>query len=146
MRAKSFYARSGDLTSAGKILSVILMVVIFSAAVVITGPEVGAAESADVVVVRISGLAFTPAEIVVSPGTTVRWINDDPFAHDVTSGSVVEGRRARQVAESRLPDGKFHSGAYGKGHGFEFTFKNAGTYPYFCTIHPIMTGSVSVVR
>ncbi len=99
-----------------------------------------------VVVVRIKGLAFVPSVITVRPGTTVRWVNEDPFVHDVTSGSVVSGRRARQVRRSRTPDGKFRSGAFGGGSAFEQTFIETGDYPYFCTIHPIMTGVVKVVR
>lgn len=98
------------------------------------------------VTVRIKNLTFKPAEITVRPGTTVRWVNDDPFSHDVTSGSVVSGRKARQVEKSRHPDGRFHSGAYGAGNSFEQTFDEPGVYPYFCTIHPIMFGVVRVAK
>ncbi len=103
-------------------------------------------EGSHAAVVRVRNLAFVPQVITVRPGATVRWVNEDPFAHDVTSGSVVSGRRARQVKKSQAPDGKFRSGAYGKGLAFEHTFTEPGDYPYFCTIHPIMTGVVRVVR
>ncbi|MFQ5428088.1 MAG: plastocyanin/azurin family copper-binding protein [Thermodesulfobacteriota bacterium] len=129
-----------------KISSMLFITAIITGVLAGTDGTMRAADAEDIVVVRITGLTFRPAEITVEPGTTVRWVNEDPFTHDVTSGRVVEGRKARQVRESRLPDGKFHSGAYGKGHGFEFTFKKAGIYPYFCTVHPVMTGSVSVVK
>ncbi len=99
-----------------------------------------------VVVVRIKNLGFDPTDITIRPGTTVRWVNEDPFSHDVTSGTVVSGRRARQVAKSRTPDGRFHSGAYGQGKTYERRFDKTGEYPYFCTIHPIMTGVVRVVK
>ena len=101
-----------------------------------------------VVVVHVKGLAFEPATLLVSPGTTVRWVNEDPFTHDVTSGTVVSGRRARQVSKdkSMAPDGRFRSGAYGEGGTFEYTFTEPGEYPYFCTIHPIMRGVVRVER
>jgi plastocyanin len=136
----------------GKMKSMrIFFIVLF--AVLLTGgallPRPGALAGggdSDVVVVRIKNLAFVPSVITVRPGTTVRWINEDPFAHDVTSGSVVSGRRARQVKRSRTPDGRFRSGAYGGGGAFEQTFTEPGDYPYFCTIHPIMTGVVKVVR
>lgn len=119
---------------------------VIMAFLMIAGGTVYASGTGDVVVVRLSSLAFSPPEIKVRPGTTVRWVNDDPFPHDVTSGRVVEGRKARQVKKSRLPDGKFHSGAYGTGEVFEHVFTEEGTYPYFCTIHPIMRGLVRVVR
>ena len=50
----------------------------------------------------------------VPVGTTVRWVNHDPFTHDVTSGISILGREARQVEKTKLPDGKFSSGLFGK--------------------------------
>jgi len=99
-----------------------------------------------VAVVQIKGLAFVPPVLTVRPGTTLRWVNEDPFAHDVTSGSVVSGRKARQVRNTRIPDGRFRSGTFGGGRAFEQTFSEPGEYPYFCTIHPIMTGVVRVME
>jgi len=129
-----------------KIFKSVLPAVVFVALIVTAGSTVKAAGPEDVVIVHISNLAFSPAEITVKPGTKVRWVNDDPFPHDVTSGSVVSGRRARQVKKSSNPDGKFHSGSYGRESSFQHVFTEAGSYSYFCTIHPIMTGLVRVAR
>jgi len=122
-----------------------LAAILIAAALAGGGPAMAGSDDT-LVIVRITNLTFKPAEITVRPGTTVRWVNDDPFAHDVTSGSVVSGRSARQVAKSSHPDGRFHSGGYGEGDSFEQTFDKPGKYPYFCTIHPIMTGLVTVVK
>ncbi len=129
-----------------KIFKSLCSAVLLSALVMTAGSTALAAGTEDVVVVHISNLAFSPAEITVKPGTTVRWVNDDPFSHDVTSGSVVSGRRARQVSRSTNPDGRFHSGSYGKDSSFRHVFTEEGSYPYYCTIHPIMMGLVRVVR
>jgi len=130
-----------------KIFLMLGLAALLMAATLITG-DVASAGSTDnpVIIVKIKNLAFSPAAITIRKGTTVRWINEDPFAHDVTSGNVVGGRKARQVSKSRRADGRFHSGAYGEGGRFEQTFDRVGSYPYFCTIHPIMTGVVKVER
>ncbi len=127
-------------------LFIFLLSAIFFAAGPLTGGTAMAGSDDTLVIVKIINLAFVPAEITIHPGDTVRWVNEDPFSHDVTSGSVVSGRRARQVSKSRHPDGRFHSGTYGQGGSFEQTFDDAGEYPYFCTIHPIMHGTVKVVK
>ena len=74
-----------------------------------------------------------PAEISVGVGETVTWSNDDTAAHTVTSGSAVDG-----------PDGVFDSSLFMAGKTFEHTFDTAGTYPYFCMVHPWMNGVVIV--
>ncbi len=61
-------------------------------------------------------------------GTTVRWVNDDAFAHSV-------------VAD----DGSFVSDRIEPGEWFEFTFESAGEFAYICGLHPSMTASISVV-
>ncbi len=129
-----------------KIFFIFFLAVILTAAASMAATPAVAGSDDGLVIVRIKNLAFVPAEITIRPGTTVRWVNEDPFSHDVTSGSVVSGRRARQVAKTRHPDGKFHSGTYGQGNSFEQTFDDVGSYPYFCTIHPIMFGTVKVVK
>jgi plastocyanin len=71
--------------------------------------------------------AFNPSPVTVPAGTTVRWTNDDSIAHDVTSNTNV-----------------WASGNIAPGAHFDFTFQTAGTYPYHCTIHPGMVGTVTV--
>ena len=76
---------------------------------------------------------YLPFEINVAIGATVSWINDDSAAHTVTSGTVDAG--ITNVFDSSL---------FMAGDVFEFTFDEAGTYDYFCMIHPWMTGIVNV--
>ena len=71
--------------------------------------------------------AFNPNPIMVSVGATVTWTNSDTIAHTATSNT-----------------GAFDSGLIGAGGQFSFTFQSAGTFPYHCTIHPGMMGSVVV--
>ena len=76
--------------------------------------------------------AYQPNPIEVSIDDTITWTNDDIAQHTVTSG------------ESGEPDGKFDSGLMSTGATFEHTFTEAGEYPYFCTLHPNMVGTVIV--
>ena len=67
-------------------------------------------------------------------GGTVTWENTDTAAHTTTSGTAVQG-----------PDGVFDSSLImAGGASFSHTFDTAGTYDYFCMVHPWMTGSVIV--
>jgi plastocyanin len=74
-----------------------------------------------------------PHEVTISVGDTVSWSNDDSAAHTVTSGSVDAGLT-----------GVFDSGLFVSNSRFEFTFDKAGTFDYFCMVHPWMTGVVIV--
>jgi len=76
---------------------------------------------------------FLPYEVTVAVGTTVTWSNDDTAAHTVTSGNISDG-----------VDGLFDSSIFMSGTTFEFTFSDAGSYDYFCMVHPWMTGIVNV--
>jgi len=113
------------------------------ASAVIAGADVATAAT-DVVTIEIANLQFSPAEVTIAPGTTVRWINLDPVEHDVTSGKSINGRASRGLSQTKFPDGIFSSGLFGKQGTFSYTFKAAGEHPYFCSIHPFMTGVVTV--
>ena len=76
---------------------------------------------------------YMPHKIIISRGSTVSWSNDDTAAHTVTSGTPEEG-----------PDGIFDSGLFMAGNTFSHTFENAGTFDYFCMVHPWMEGIVVV--
>jgi nitrite reductase (NO-forming) len=76
--------------------------------------------------------AYQPNPVQVSVGGTVTWTNDDTQPHTVTSGEAV------------TPDGNFDSGIMAPAATFDFTFTEAGEYPYFCLLHPNMVGTVSV--
>jgi len=80
--------------------------------------------------VRVANFSFTPATLTVKVGTTVTWHFDQPSApHDVVSLSTPP------LFDSGTPRG---TGTY------SFTFTSPGTYPYVCTVHPYMRGTVVV--
>jgi len=76
---------------------------------------------------------WSPADITINVGDTVHWMNVDTVAHTVTGGSPANG-----------PSGVFDSSLLMADAAFAFTFDEAGSYDYFCMVHPWMTGSVSV--
>ena len=79
--------------------------------------------------VKIDNFSFGPASLTVAVGTTVTWTNRDDIPHTVVS----------------TDDAKtFKSKVLDTDEKFSFTFNKAGTYPYFCSIHPKMTGKVIV--
>lgn len=82
--------------------------------------------------VVIENEAFNPDSLDVDVGSTVTWFNNDDQAHTVTSGAA------------GAPDGYFDSGNIDANSSFSFTFDQPGTYTYFCSIHPNMTGTVNV--
>ena len=76
---------------------------------------------------------YSPYDVAVTIGETVIWSNDDTAVHTVTSGTINAGQT-----------GVFDSGLFMSGKTFEFTFNEAGTFDYFCMVHPWMTGIISV--
>ncbi|MDQ3968668.1 MAG: plastocyanin/azurin family copper-binding protein [Thermoproteota archaeon] len=76
--------------------------------------------------------AYAPNPVQVSVGDTVTWTNDDSQPHTATSG------------ENLNPDGMFDSGIMAPGATFEFTFTEAGEYPYFCLLYSNMVGTATV--
>jgi plastocyanin len=81
-------------------------------------------------VVEIKDNAFSPASLTVSAGSTVTWKNEDPYAHTVT----MQGANG------------FDSGSLDTGKTFTETFTTPGTYNYVCSIHPSMTGTITVTK
>ena len=77
--------------------------------------------------VKTDNFVFGPETITVPVGATVTWTNKDDIPH--TSVST---------------DGVFKSKVLDTDEQFSYTFTKAGTYPYYCTIHPKMTGKVLV--
>ena len=94
----------------------------------------GAGASASAACVT-ANTCFSPNPLNVAPGTTVTWKNTDTVSHYVTSGKPSDETTGTV----------FDSGNLIKpGSTYQFTFANAGTYDYFCTVHPWMTGQVIV--
>jgi plastocyanin len=79
--------------------------------------------------VKIDNFSFTPVTLTVTAGTTVTWTNRDDIPHTVVS---VDDPKA------------FKSKVMDTDERFSFTFSKAGTYTYFCSVHPKMTGTVVV--
>jgi len=76
---------------------------------------------------------FVPYEVTVVVGGKVTWSNGDSAAHTVTSGSAGGG-----------PTGVFDSSLFMAGTTFSHTFTDAGTFDYFCMVHPWMNGKIIV--
>ena len=77
--------------------------------------------------VSIQGLAFKPASVSVTAGTTVTWTNNDSVTHTITSDT-----------------GAFNSGNVAPGATYSYKFGQAGTFAYHCSIHTTMQGTVVV--
>src|SRR5262249_44526829 len=84
------------------------------------------ARAADVEV-KIDNFTFTPARITAKAGATITWINDDDIPHTIASSP-------------RL----FKSKALDTDDKYTFTFTTPGTYEYFCSLHPHMTGTIVI--
>jgi plastocyanin len=78
-------------------------------------------------VITIDNFTFTPKELTVAVGTTVKWVNHDDIPH-----TVVEKKTT------------FRSKALDTDDSYSFTFTSAGTFDYFCGLHPHMVGQVIV--
>lgn len=77
--------------------------------------------------VKIDNFVFSPNPLTVAVGSTIRWTNQDDIPHNVVSD-----------------DKSFKSKALDTDDTFTYTFTKPGTYTYFCSIHPKMTGKVIV--
>ena len=77
--------------------------------------------------VVIVNYAFSPVSVTIPVGGKVTWVNHDQVPH-----TVVE------------KDKKFHSSALDTDDSYSFTFNTPGVYQYFCTLHPTMTGTITV--
>lgn len=84
-------------------------------------PSAGSAD------IKIDNFSFGPQTVTVPVGTTVIWTNRDDIPHTVVSSDGVFKSKVRDTDEK-----------------FSYTFTKPGTYPYYCSIHPKMTGQVTV--
>ena len=77
--------------------------------------------------VRVDNFTFAPDTLTVPVNSTVTWVNKDDIPHVIAS-----------------TDGVFKSKALDTDQKFSYTFTKAGTYPYYCSIHPKMVGKIVV--
>ena len=111
--------------------NVCVLLLVATSAVLLPGSRAGseARPPAAQAEVKIDNFSFSPAELTVAAGTTVKWTNRDDIPHTVVSSEDTK------VFKSKVLD---------TDEKFSFTFSKPGTYPYFCSIHPKMTGKVAV--
>ncbi len=88
--------------------------------------------------VKMTGLTFSADTLKIRPNTVVVWTNTDKLFHTVTSGSYKDEERG-----ARFDSG--NSSLIAAGEKWEHKFTTAGTFDYFCRLHPRMMGQVVVV-
>jgi plastocyanin len=93
------------------------------------GLVASAQQKSETTEVKIDNFTFGPAALTVPVGTTVTWTNKDDIPHTVVSTDDPKAFKSKVLDTDEK---------------FSFTFSKAGTYPYFCSIHPKMTGKVIV--
>ncbi len=110
---------------AGVVMPVLIaMLLLFAGSSRVTASDQPSAAN---VAVKIDNFVFGPQAITVPVGTTVTWTNSDDIPHTAVS-----------------TDGVFKSKVMDTDEKFSYTFTKAGTYSYYCSIHPKMTGQVLV--
>jgi len=109
---------------AGVVVPVMIAMLLFAGSSRVTASDQPSGGNA---AVKIDNFVFGPQAITVPVGTTVTWTNSDDIPHTAVS-----------------TDGIFKSKVMDTDEKFSYTFTKAGTYPYYCAIHPKMTGQVVV--
>jgi plastocyanin len=106
------------------------MPVVIAIVLLVAGPTSVAANDQPLAAsaeVKIDNFSFGPETLEVPVGTTVTWTNRDDIPHTVVSTDGVFKSKVRDTDEE-----------------FSYTFARAGTYPYYCSVHPKMTGKIVV--
>jgi plastocyanin len=114
-----------DVRIAGVVMPVMIaMLLLFAGSSRVTASDQPSAANA---AVKIDNFVFAPQAITVPSGTTVTWTNSDDIPHTAVS-----------------TDSVFKSKVMDTNEKFSYTFTKAGTYSYYCSVHPKMTGQVVV--
>jgi plastocyanin len=103
---------------------VIAMLLLFAGPTGVAATDQPSAANAEI---KIDNFSFAPETLTVPVGTTVTWTNRDDIPHTVVSTDGVFKSKVRDTDEK-----------------FSYTFAKAGTYPYYCSVHPKMTGKIVV--
>jgi len=113
-------------------IAVVTAAMVFGVGMIAAGPKhflAAAQEKAATAEVKIDNFSFGPEVTTVAVGTTVTWTNRDDIPHTVVSTDDPKSFKSKVLDTDEK---------------FSFTFSKAGTYAYFCSIHPKMTGKVIV--
>jgi plastocyanin len=102
----------------------IAMLLLFAGSPNVTAADQPSAANAEV---KIDNFVFGPQTLTVPVGATVTWTNKDDIPHTTVS-----------------TDGVFKSKVMDTDEKYSYTFTKAGTYSYYCSVHPKMTGKVVV--
>jgi plastocyanin len=94
---------------------------------VLIATPAAAGESAAETTVKIDNFTFAPQRLTVKAGTTITWVNEDDIPHTVVATGLA-----------------FRSKVLDTDDKYTFTFTTAGTFEYFCSLHPHMTGTIVV--
>lgn len=109
------------------ILTVALMIMIGAMGTSRRNLMVNAQQKPETTEVKIDNFSFAPGTLTVPVGATVTWTNRDDIPHTAVS-----------------TEGAFKSKVMDTDEKFSYTFTKPGNYPYFCSIHPKMTGKIVV--
>ncbi len=106
-----------------------LAMLVMIGSLLLLAPKVRAADqpSPAAAEVTIDNFSFGPASLTVGVGTEVTWINRDDIPHTIVSTDGVFKSKVRDTDEK-----------------FSYKFTTAGTYTYYCSLHPKMTGKIVV--
>ena len=88
------------------------------------------AASGNTVTIAMKNIQFSPKDVTVKVGQTVKWVNQDTVDHNVTANSGAS----------------FKSDLFGNGASYEWKADKAGTVQYVCTVHPGMEGTLTVTK
>ena len=132
------------------ILNIVVFLMIFSfygcgiAEQTNSGSSTTPSSGATTHIVEMTGnYEFVPSELTIKQGDSVKWLMTTTKAHEVASGTVIEGPDGREG----VPDGLWKSETFSKmDESFTHTFNSAGTFPYYCESHVDqgMIGSITV--
>jgi plastocyanin len=101
----------------------------FAGALILLGAALARGTEDALETITIDNFSFTPGERVVAPGTRVVWTNRDDIPH-----AIVDADDPKTVKSPPLDTGEH----------FEHLFARAGTFHYFCSLHPHMRGTIVV--
>lgn len=107
----------------------LLALVLTACSTAAPSPSIASSSSGNSVSVDMKNFTFSPQSLTVKVGTTVTWTNMDSAGHDV-----------------KAADGSWGSDTLNNGQSYSHLFDKAGTYPYVCTFHPKMVGTITVTQ